>query len=141
MRFSFFPGFINLFMLAVLAFDFAAHIGSGSVEASMRGGVFKVVLFLGALSASLCIHLQAHKPKGGGCLIYPLSSFLSLVILGLLPCLDHLSLFLPLNGFVSIKAMVEGKALIGYKVLVSHFSLLYFGPHPPCFCFFHHVCG
>lgn len=66
MRFSFFPGFINLFMLAVLAFDFAAHIGSGSVEASMRGGVFKVVLFLGALSASLCIHLQAHKPKGGG---------------------------------------------------------------------------
>lgn len=65
MRFSFFPGFINLFMLAVLAFDFAAHIGSGSIEASMRGGVFKVVLFLGALSASLCIHLQAHKPKGG----------------------------------------------------------------------------
>lgn len=68
MRFSFFPGFINLFMLAVLPFDFAAYIGSGSVEASMRGGVFKVVLFLGtlALSASLCIHLQAHKPKGGG---------------------------------------------------------------------------
>lgn len=68
-------------MFAVLAFAFAAHIGSAFVGASMRDGDFKVVLFLGALSASLCIHLQVYKPRPpGACLIYPLSSFIPLVI-------------------------------------------------------------
>lgn len=64
--FSFSPGFINLFTFAVLAFAFAAHIGSAFVGASMRDGDFKVVLFLGALSASLCIHLQVYKPRPPG---------------------------------------------------------------------------
>lgn len=127
------PGFINLFMCAVLAW----------------GGGFKVVLSLVLFQHSCVFISRLTSPAPGGVsdiptILLPSSSYSGWrpLVLGLLPCLDHLSLFLPLIGFVSIKAMVEGKALIGYKVLVSRFSLLYFGPHPSCFFFFFcHVCG